>query len=363
MAKIDRVLVVGLGKVGSLVGTLLQRAGFEVIGRDARPVEDLTFPSDVLDVSDTSALHSALEGCQGVVSCLPYQFNLPVAKAAFEKGIHYFDLTEDVPTTNAIQEMAADAKSVLAPQCGLAPGFIGIVGADLARQFEKVRSIELRVGALPEHPRGSMGYSFTWSAAGVINEYLNECEVISMGEKSQVPSLEGLETIHLNGLRLEAFTTSGGLGTMCDTWAGKLETLNYKTMRYPGHCDRMRFFLHELGMYRNREEAGRILVEACPPVQDDVVYVHAAVEGWQSGNLQREEFVGEYRPIEVNEVEWRAISWTTACSVAAVVEMVRDGSLPDAGFIKQEEIPLKDYLSTINGSLYLGVEDDDEGDE
>lgn len=184
-----------------------------------------------------------------------------------------------------------------------------------------------------------------------------------MGERSMVPSLEGLETIHLNGLRLEAFTTSGGLGTMCETWAGKLETLNYKTMRYPGHCDRMRFFLHELGMHRNREEAGRILVEACPPVQDDVVYVHAAVEGWQSGDLQREEFVGEYRPIEVNDTEWRAISWTTACSVAAVVEMVRDGSLPEKGFIKQEEIPLQPYLSTVNGSLYLGIEDIDDDEE
>ncbi|MBC8261679.1 MAG: saccharopine dehydrogenase NADP-binding domain-containing protein [Planctomycetia bacterium] len=358
-SQIDKVLVVGLGKVGSLVGTLLQRAGFEVIGRDARPVEGLSFPSEVLNVSDSAALAIALDGCQGVVSCLPYQFNLPVAEAAVHQGVHYFDLTEDVPTTNAIQEMAGEAKSVLAPQCGLAPGFIGIVGADLARQFDDVRSIELRVGALPEHPRGSMGYSFTWSSAGVINEYLNECEVISMGQRSLVPSLEAVETIHINGLRLEAFTTSGGLGTMCETWDGKLETLNYKTMRYPGHCDRMRFFLHELGMNRNREEAAKILTEACPPVQDDVVYVHAAVEGHQSGSLQREEFVGEYRPIDVNGTEWRAISWTTACSVAAVVEMVRDGSLPEKGFIKQEEIPLEPYLSTKSGSLYLGIDDDD----
>ena len=363
MANIEKVCVVGLGKVGSLVGTLLQRAGFEVIGRDALPVEGLTFSSDVLDVSDTAALNDALDGCQGVVSCLPYQFNLPVAKAAFDKGIHYFDLTEDVPTTNAIQEMAADAKSVLAPQCGLAPGYIGIVGAHLASKFEKVRSIELRVGALPENPRGSMGYSFTWSSAGVINEYLNECEVISMGERSMVPSLEGLETIHLNGLRLEAFTTSGGLGTMCETWAGKLETLNYKTMRYPGHCDRMRFFLHELGMHRDREEAGRILVEACPPVQEDVVYVHAAVEGWQSGDLQREEFVGEYSPKEIDGVEWRAISWTTACSVAAVVEMVNNGSLPDRGFIKQEEIPFETYILTKSGGLYFDIVFEEEENE
>ena len=350
---IEKILVVGLGKVGSLVGTLLQRSGFQVSGGDARPVDGLSFASEVLDVSDAAALGAALEGCQGVVSCLPYRFNLPVAEAAFDRGIHYFDLTEDVPTTNAILEMASDARSVLAPQCGLAPGFIGIVGADLARQFDSVRSIELRVGALPENPRGSLGYSFTWSSAGVINEYLNECEVIARGERALVPSLQGVETIHINGLRLEAFTTSGGLGTMCDTWNGKLESLNYKTMRYPGHCEKMNFFLHELGMHRNREEAARILMEACPPVPQDVVYVHAAVEGQIGGELQREEFVGEYRPIEIDDVEWRAISWTTACSVAAVVEMVNEGTLPSQGFIKQEDIPLGPYLATANGSLYL----------
>ena len=349
---IDKVLVVGLGKVGSLVGTLLKRSGFEVHGGDARPVDGLTFSSQVLDVSDAAALGKALEGCQGVVSCLPYRFNLPVAQAAFDRGVHYFDLTEDVPTTNAILEMAPAAKSALAPQCGLAPGFIGIVGADLASRFESVRSIELRVGALPEHPSGELGYSFTWSSAGVINEYLNDCEVIARGERALVPSLQAVEKVFIAGMELEAFTTSGGLGTMCETWQGKVETLNYKTMRYPGHCHQMNFFLNELGMHRDREEAARILTEACPAVREDVVYVHAAVEGRINGELQREEFTGQYRPIVIDGVEWRAISWTTACSVAAVVEMVNQGQLPDQGFIKQEEIPLAPFLATANGSLY-----------
>ena len=350
---IDKVLVVGLGKVGSLVGTLLQRSGFEVTGGDARPVTGLSFPSQVLDVSDSAALNSALDGCQGVVSCLPYRFNLPVAQAAFELGVHYFDLTEDVPTTNAILEMAPGARSALAPQCGLAPGFIGIVGADLASRFDDVRSIELRVGALPEHPSGDLGYSFTWSSAGVINEYLNDCEVIARGKRALVPSLEAVEKVFIGGLELEAFTTSGGLGTMCDTWEGKVETLNYKTMRYPGHCHQMNFLLNELGMHRDREEAARILTAACPAVKEDVVYVHAAVEGHIGGELLREEFTGQYRPIDIDGVEWRAISWTTACSVAAVVEMVNGGQLPSQGFIKQEDIPQEPYLATANGGLYI----------
>ena len=351
---IEKILVVGLGNVGSLVGTLLQRSGFEITGADARPVEALSFPSEVFDISDSAALSKALEGCQGVVSCLPYNFNLSVAQAAFERGVHYFDLTEDVPTTKAIIEMATDAKSVLAPQCGLAPGYIGIVGGDLARQFDSVRSIELRVGALPRNPQGSFGYSVTWSAVGVINEYLNDCEVISRGKRALVPPLDALETIDINDVQLEAFTTSGGLGTMCDTWDGKVETLDYKTMRYPGHCEKMSSFLQE---QRKKlvsiEEAAQILTAACPPVSEDVVFTHVAVEGQIDGEMRREERSGEFGPLKVGDIEWRAISWTTACSVAAVVEMVSSGALPARGFIKQEEIPLDEYLATANGGLYL----------
>jgi saccharopine dehydrogenase-like NADP-dependent oxidoreductase len=124
-------------------------------------------------------------------------------------------------------------------------------------------------------------------------------------------------------------------------------------MRYPGHCEQIRFFLNDLGMHRDRDEAARILTEACPPVDEDVVYVHAAVEGLIAGKLRRKEFTGQYRPIDIDGAKWRAISWTTACSVAAVVEMVSQGQLPSQGFIKQEEIPLEPFLATTNGSLYL----------
>jgi saccharopine dehydrogenase-like NADP-dependent oxidoreductase len=287
-----------------------------------------------------------------VVSCLPYNLNLPVAKAAHKLGIHYFDLTEDVPTTAAIREMAKSSKGVMAPQCGLAPGFIGIVGADLYSRFTKLRDVELRVGALPRFPNGLMGYSFTWSPAGVINEYINDSEVIHNGERKMVPSLEGIEMINIEGQEFEAFSTSGGLGTMCETLAGKVDTLNYKTMRYPGHARLMRFLLYELILKEKRELVEQILTEAKPPVREDVVYVYAVVEGWKGNQLAREEFYNAYHPITINGKEWRAISWTTAASVAAVVEMVANGSLPQQGFIKQEEISYEAFSKTKNGSLY-----------
>ena len=187
----------------------------------------------------------------------------------------------------------------MAPQCGLAPGFICIVGADLAGKFRNLRSIELRVGALPQHPRGLLGYAFNWSPEGVVNEYLNDCEVIKEGKRAKVTSMEGLETIVIDGVPLEAFATSGGLGTMCETYEGKVEHLNYKTIRYPGHCQLMKFFFNELFMRKDRQKAGEILVNAKPPVNDDVVFVHAAVEGSQNGKMMREEFVRSYYPLDI----------------------------------------------------------------
>ena len=348
----QKVLVIGLGKVGSLVGTLLSKK-FNVTGVDkTQPAVLLPFPVLAGDINNPEFLDQTLDGFDAVVSCMPYNLNLPIARKACQKGIHYFDLTEDVATTAAIREMAKESRSVLAPQCGLAPGFIGIVGMDLAKRFTKLRDIELRVGALPRYPNGLMGYSFTWSPAGVVNEYINDAEVIHNGVRKMVPSLEGIEMINIEGQEFEAFITSGGLGTMCETLEGKLDTLNYKTIRYPGHCSLMRFMLYELCLKDKRELIEQILTEAKPPVQQDVVYVYAVVEGWKENRLEREEFYKAYHPIDIDGQHWRAISWTTAASIASVVEMVADGVLPGHGFIRQEDILLKDFLQTQNGAFF-----------
>lgn len=348
------VLVIGMGKVGSLVGTLLNKR-FSVTGLDKNiPSAEVPFEVKKGDVSDTGLLENLIPQFDAVVSCMPYNLNLTIAQIAHKNGKHYFDLTEDVPTTTAIREMAADgSKGVLAPQCGLAPGFIGIVGADLANRFTRLRDIELRVGALPKYPNGLLGYSFTWSPAGVINEYLNDCEVIHNGEKKLVPALDGIEHINIEGNEFEAFSTSGGLGTMCETYEGKVDTLNYKTIRYPGHGKLMKFLLYELILKEKRQLIEEILTQAKPPVQEDVVYVYAVVEGWKGQVLEREEFYRAYSPKLIDGKHWRAISWTTAASIVAVVELVADGKLPNSGFIKQEEIPFDKLLTTETGKFFL----------
>jgi saccharopine dehydrogenase (NAD+, L-lysine-forming) len=350
---LDSIAVLGLGKVGQLAATFLHHAGIRVTGIDQRaPRVDGGFQVKMVDVTDAAALRAELAHNDAVLSCLPYHLNKAVATIAHEIDIHYFDLTEDVSTTQAIIEMSATATGVMAPQCGLAPGFVGIVAASQIESFDSCRAVRMRVGALPQHPTGLLGYAFNWSPEGVVNEYLNDCEVIEEGQRKWVSPMEWRETLHINGLRLEAFTTSGGLGTMCDTYHGRVPNIDYKTIRYPGHMDLMNFFFHELLMRERRDLAGELLTHAKPPVNDDVVYMHVSSEGIVNGQMRREEFVRALLPREVDGIHRTAIAWTTAGSVASVIELVRSGALPQKGFIKQESIPLDAFLATPTGRLF-----------
>jgi saccharopine dehydrogenase-like NADP-dependent oxidoreductase len=130
---INSVLVIGLGRVGNLAAILLKSNGYQVTGLDTSTNNDFPFKVISEAVEDASALEKAISGHDAFLTCLPYHLNLEVAKKVHQAGRHYFDLTEDVPTTSVIREMSKSAKGVMAPQCGLAPGFIGICGAHLAK--------------------------------------------------------------------------------------------------------------------------------------------------------------------------------------------------------------------------------------
>lgn len=351
---IEKILTLGLGKVGTLVGILLSRQ-FEVTGMDnQKPHYRCQLPFKVItgDVNDLVLMKQLIAEHDAVVSALPYFLNKAIARIAHQEGKSYFDLTEDVETTQYILGLSESATAVMAPQCGLAPGIIGIIGAYLSKDFEKLRSIEMRVGALPKYPNGEMGYSFTWSPAGVVNEYINDAEAIHNGQRKQVVSLQGKETINIEGAAYEAFYTSGGLGTMCETYEGRIDKLDYKTIRYPGHCDLMNFLIHELHLKNNKQQLEDILKNAKPEVEEDVVLIYAIAEGWVNGQLKRNEFCKSYTPVMIDGQSWRAISWTTAASLVAVVEMVANGLLPAKGFIRQEDISFEGLLATQTGQLF-----------
>jgi saccharopine dehydrogenase (NAD+, L-lysine-forming) len=351
--RVQRIAVLGLGNVGGLIADLLRDRGFDVQGVDADPSKAVDERVMALDVTDSAALANLFAGVDAVVSCLPYHLNARVAEVANATGVHYLDLTEDVSTSHLLRRLADTSRTVLMPHCGLAPGFICVVGASLAARLDAVQRIELRVGALPRTPNNALGYAFNWSPAGVVNEYLNDCEQLHDGVRVIVPALEDLEPIIIEGTRYEAFTTSGGLGTMCETFAGRVDRLDYKSIRYPGHRDLIRFLLHELRLAHKRGVVQELLADAYPPIRDDLVVLYAAVDGARAGRAAREEFVRLYRPRTITGHVRTAIAWTTATGAVAMVELLAQGVLPDAGFVHQEDVPLDVFLATSAGQLLV----------
>lgn len=252
------VLVLGAGKIGSLISCLLVQSGDYIvhlgdIDQDAIQRLRRELPHPNLHITSLNALERvALTSYIGankldaVVSALPYYCNQMVAELAHKAGLHYFDLTEDVEVAHSIKKMSHGASTAFVPQCGLAPGFISIVANDLMTHFEALDTVKLRVGALPVHPSNALKYSLTWSTNGLINEYGNLCYGIEDGKLLALMPLEGYETIEVDGLLYEAFNTSGGLGTLAETYDGKVRTMNYKTLRYPGHCEKIHFLMQDL---------------------------------------------------------------------------------------------------------------------
>jgi saccharopine dehydrogenase (NAD+, L-lysine-forming) len=353
---IKNPLIIGCGGVGNLLAVLLQELGMQVTAMDQRKPAHL--PDGVAfisgDVTDGKALAATLARHDAVVSCLPFHLTLTVAEAAYKAGVAYFDPTEDVKTTDAVRGMAQSASQPMAPQCGLAPGAIGIIGAHLAKQFDdgKLRYLKLRVGALPQSPSGQLGYAGNWSLAGLVHEYIADCDVIIDGKRVKIHPLRSHEILRIDGVEYEAFTTSGGLGTMTETYAGKIETLDYKSIRYPGHLDGMKLLLEDLRFRDSPDDLVKRLGFALPPDDEDRVLMHVSAQGEINGRIQTKTIVAQYDPLVIAGKQRPAILWTTATSIAAVIEMVSTGALAQKGFVKQEDIPLHAFLKTRHGQLY-----------
>ncbi|MDP1690940.1 MAG: saccharopine dehydrogenase family protein [Burkholderiaceae bacterium] len=350
------ILVIGAGKIGQVVAELLAGCGDYAVTLADRDAEALKGASRVrtlaLDVTDIAALERALAGQWAVLSAAPFHLTIRVAEAARTLGVHYLDLTEDVASTQRIRALAQGATTALIPQCGLAPGFISIVAADLASRFERLDSVRMRVGALPAYPSNALNYNLTWSTEGVINEYIEPCEAIVDGRRVSVPALEEREEFALDGVLYEAFNTSGGLGTLCETLEGKVRTLNYRTIRYPGHAAIMKALLHDLRLADRRDVLKDILENAVPSTTQDVVIIFVTVAGWREGRLVQESYARKIYSAMVGGQIRSAIQITTASSLAAILDLLAQGKLPQRGFVRQEEVKLADFLGNRFGAVY-----------
>jgi len=350
-----RVLLLGAGKIGRMIARLLIDSGdysvvvgdvsaeaLDVIANRVRGVE-----VRLVDVASPSALSEALKGTDSVISALSYFLNPAVAEAALAAGVSYFDLTEDVATTRRIRQIAGMAPDgqIFMPQCGLAPGFISIVAQHLTRQFDSLDAVRMRVGALPLFPTGALKYNLTWSTDGLINEYCNPCEAIQDGRIVELRPLEGYEQFLLDGVRYEAFNTSGGLGTLCETLDGRVREVNYKTIRYVGHYEPMKFLIEELRLGECCKPLKEILERAVPVTFQDVVVTFCTVVGSRNGQLVQ---ITDGRKVHHQDIggrPWSAIQVTTAASVCAVLDLFVAGRLPRRGFVRQEQVDFDTFIA------------------
>ncbi|NEX60284.1 saccharopine dehydrogenase family protein [Noviherbaspirillum galbum] len=359
----SRLILLGAGKIGDAILNLLSHSGdYRITVADCDPqrlahIRRMEFPDVTAieaDIADPVSVTRLIDGHDLALSACPYFLTPVIATAAKKAGAHYFDLTEDVESTRVVKQLADGARTAFVPQCGLAPGFISIVASDLASRFDSLRDVTMRVGALPTFPSNALKYNLTWSTDGLINEYCNACEAIVDGQLREVSPLEEVERFSLDGIDYEAFNTSGGLGTLCDSFEGKVQNLNYKTVRYPGHRDIIKVLVRDLrlGLPDRRPILKEVLESSIPITKQDVVLVFASVCGIREGRLEQETYARKIYSQKVNGELLSAIQLTTAAGICTMVDLVMQGKLPQAGLIRQEQARLEDFLDNRFGRYY-----------
>lgn len=369
-----KILLIGAGKIGSSIAKLISSCSpstenpiYQLTVADVNPlalsksfaISGKPEPTKFLLNEDLSNLDQCVIGHDAILSACSFTANKVIATKAFSFGLSYFDLTEDVNTTKFIKTIAAGSRSgqIFMPQCGLAPGFIGLSAFHLTKQFDKLDTIKMRVGALPKYPSNKMKYNLTWSTDGLINEYCNFCECIIDNHKHSMPALEGLERFSIDGTEYEAFNTSGGLGTLCDTLDGKVRNMDYKTARYPGHCELMEFLVNGLRFSERREELKELFDNVVPLTKQDVILIFSNVTGWKDGHLTQVSDVRKIYGRHIFGEEWSGIQITTAAGICAAMDLHFSGKLPKSGFVRQEDVNFEDFMQNRFGRYYNATQE------
>lgn len=303
-----------------------------------------------LPIHGTTGLSEKLEAGDVILSCLPYSLNFSVAQTAVNCGCHYADLGGNIDVTFEVLSLHSIAKErgvTLIPDCGLAPGLVGILAMDGVPLFDQVDTIKLRVGGLPQTPEGPFKYSLVFSSEGLVNEYVEPALALRNGEIRQLPPMSELEDIPFSPPwgHLEAFTTSGGTSTLPKTLQGKVRNLDYKTVRYPGHCEKVRTLLDcgladqttwqvPSGTVRPREILEEIFRRTCPADQPDVVLLRVELRG----TFQQRERIVTYEMIDMfdRSTGFSAMQRTTGFPLAIIGTLIGNQKITERGALHQE---------------------------
>ena len=209
-----------------------------------------------IDTSDSAAALDLMRDHDSVISCVNYWYNESLSRAAIEAKSNFCDLGGNNYVVDEQLAMDADAKAAginIIPDCGLAPGMVSILSMHGAKQFDETEEIHIRVGGLPQDPQPPLNYQLVFSVEGLINEYIEIARVVRDGKITEVESMTEIELLSFEGFPpLEAFQTSGGTSTLPDTFLGKIRELDYKTIRYAGHCEKFKAMI-DLGLCSSDE--------------------------------------------------------------------------------------------------------------
>lgn len=297
------------------------------------------------------ALKTALENCDVLLDCCPGGQAPKMARLARDFKLHYANLTEYVAETNEIMALAKDADTGFVLQTGLAPGFINVLAMSIYKSFvehyenEKVEKIGMKVGALTAHAHEPHFYGFTWSPIGVATEYVKNSVVIRNYKITKKPALSSRETIVIGARTYEADLTSGGAADLPDYFAGKARNLDYKTIRYVGHYEWVEQQVRKLPKDENLpQNLQNVMLEAIPSVEDDLVLVHASVDGFDARGRRRMIEKAYYvLPLEINGKTLRAIQTTTAAPLCESAMMLLTGNYK--GVVLQSQLNPEEFMS------------------
>jgi lysine 6-dehydrogenase len=316
-----------------------------------------------LDVTDMDAVKATMTGHTSVMSAIPYYFNGPMAQAAVEVGCHFSDLggnTEIVMEQKKL-DGAARAKGLsVIPDCGLAPGMVNILAAEGIRRMDRAERVKIYVGGLPQHPEPPLNYQVVYSLEGALDYYTTQSWVIRDGKPAQVDALSELEDVEFPAPvgTLEAFHTAGGISTMPFAYEGKVDVMEYKTLRYPGHVAVMRP-IRELGLLDNTpiEVKGQrvvprdlfiaaVMPKLHKPEGRDLVALKVEVTGTKNGKPARV----AWQLIDRYDAEHKisAMMRTTGYSLSITGQMQADGRVTEKGVHTPDEaMPFQPYVDEL----------------
>ncbi|MCA1632957.1 MAG: saccharopine dehydrogenase NADP-binding domain-containing protein [Acidobacteria bacterium] len=333
-----------------------------------------------VDVADSAGVVALMRGHEAVISCVPYVHNLSLARAAIEARANFCDLGGNNTVVDAELALDSEARAAgirIIPDCGLAPGMVSVLVAHGAARFERLDEVHIRVGGLPQQPKPPLDYQIVFSVEGLINEYVERARVIRDGHLIEVESMTEIESLEFPAPygRMEAFQTSGGTSTLPETFAGRVRELDYKTIRYPGHCERFKLLI-ALGLADGveveldgarvspRRLLGELLTRRLPADEPDLVFVRVEFRGQMGGKEASQSLRYDIIDRHDERTGLSAMMRTTAFPASIIAQMMaRRGDIRETGAIPQERcVPPERFVAeltrrniTIKESLESGV--------